>query len=411
MKYRAIVLTLLLLLSIPAIFAPKASSVNQPALWISPKENVFCGPCIVSTTFAINVNLFNKKVMTGVGIFAYDFKVSWVNNTGILSESMISLVGINVHIPWPVGSYFIVANETYTDAAGISYYHLAVTAIGGPELELTEVQTSLVTLTFHIDNEPCWPEIYSNWFHLLDVSMSTQCTGAITDFELDDATYELDSAQPDIHLFSAEKFFPYNITEKCICNTHVVEVHLSNITDAFAFGVSITWDPDFLETDIQKITLCTAFPAPYEWLVIDVEAGSLYVELWRPCEKPTVCSSDTCILSIAFHAISPQLEQIPSNWDSSISIQYAWIVQKCPDYRFYDYPFGDLVYGGDLPYLWRPNRADLNLDCKVDVSDLSALAKQYDKVHPWGALAASGNTAVVDIYDFVYVAKHYGEDP
>jgi len=397
MEYKALALSLLLLLPLLVFFAPKAESVNQPALWLSPKMNEFYAPCIISTEFTINVNLFNKKEMTGVGIYAYDFFIIWDPTVGI------SLKSVQVFYPWPVGSYFEIANE-WNSTEG--WYHLAVTALGPAEMELDEVQIVLAKLTFEIDEEPCWDDIWTTDFWFDDVVLSQGCGIPVPDFEADPASYTIYSSQPDIHILPTP-----NITEKCICHTHTVEIRLSNITQAFAFGVRVNWDPDFLETDIQKITICPSFPAPYEWLVEDVGDGSLYVEVWRPCEKPTVCSKDTCILTITFHSISPQEGEVPSDWDSSIFIDYAWVLSKCPDWRFYDYPFGDLLYGGDLPYLWRPNRADLNLDCEVNIQDLAALAGEYGNSHPWSDLNDDPYPAAVDLYDFVYIAKHYGEDP
>ena len=402
-------IVLLLLPLIPIAVA------NQPN-WnvefrIRPGATTYYGPCVVSTNFPVDVYLWNDKSLTGVGVYAYDFKVKWQNTAGISLDSFAN------HIPWPSGKYFLVVNETGT-SGGFDYYHVAVTAVGNstldPSLELGATgvfNASIVTLTFHIDKEPCWPDNFHADFTIYDVVASGGCGANITNLEIDNGKYDLYSSQPDIHLFSTENSFPDNITEKRIGNTHVVEVHLSNITYAFGFGVNVTWDPGFLGTDVQKITLCTSFPPPYEWLVEEVDVGSLYVELWRPCEKPTVCSQDTCVLSITFISNSTQLGQVPSDWDTSIDIEYAWVASKCPDIRFYDYPFGDLLYAGDLPYLWRPNRADLNLDGVVNVQDLSALAKVYSTSHKWSDLASPVFPANVDIFDLVYVAKRYGEDP
>jgi hypothetical protein len=57
-------------------------------------------------------------------------------------------------------------------------------------------------------------------------------------------------------------------------------------------------------------------------------------------------------------------------------------------------------------YEWKPKREDLNLDCHVDIEDLSAIAKQYGKNHVWTGLAQPTDQPV-DIYDVVVVAKKY----
>jgi hypothetical protein len=46
----------------------------------------------------------------------------------------------------------------------------------------------------------------------------------------------------------------------------------------------------------------------------------------------------------------------------------------------------------------------------VDIGDLSALAKQYGKMSHWSDLVTPGYPTPVDIYDFVFVAKHFGDD-
>jgi len=397
MKYKALALSLLLLLPLLVIFAPKAESVNQPALWLSPKENKFYAPCIISTEFTININLFNKKEMTGVGIYAYDFKVTWDPLAGI------SLKSVQVIYPWPTGSYYTIANE-WNSTEG--WYHLAVTAVGPETLELTEVQVIIAKLTFHIDEEPCWPEDYTTDFCFENAKLSTGCGQPIEDFETDGATYIIKSSQPDIHILPAT-----NITEKCICHTHTITIMLSNISNAYGFGFLLTFDPDYLETDVQKITICPSFPPPYEFLYMYVGDGYVWVEVIRPCEKLAVCSKDVCAVTIDFHSIAdPQEGVVPFDWDFLLSIEWAYVLSKCPDPVCYDYP-GDLLYGGDVWYNFRPNRADLNLDCIVDIQDLAALAGEYGNVHPWSDLNTEPYPAAVDLYDFVYVAKHYGEDP
>lgn len=405
MRHKTIVLALAFLL-LPIVPIAVANQPNwNVELRIRPGETVFHGPCVVSTNFPIDVYLWNDKSKTGTGVYAFDFKVSWQNTAGI------SLVNFVNHIPWAAGKYFLVINETYT-VGTLDYYHIAITAVGNstldPSLELGATgvfNASVVTLNFHIDSEPCWPLNSHADFTILDYVASGGCGIPVANWEIDNGTYDLYSSQPDIHLV------PDNFTAKHICNTFTVEVHLSDITGAYAFGFYLAWNPDFLETDVQKVTICPAFAPPYEWLSLDVQDDHLCVEVWKPCEKPTLHTKDVCVVQVEFHAISPQAGQIPSDFDTAIHIEYAFVVSKCPDYRYYD-TFGDLLYpGGDLEYFWRPLRADLNMDGIVDIEDLAALAVQYGNAHPWGLLSDTGNTAIVDVYDFVYVAKRYGLDP
>ena len=163
MKYISVATIVLLLL--PLAFVP-LSVANQPdwfvELRIRPTDSDFVGPCVVSTNFNKDVYLWNDKTLTGFGVYAYDFYVYWDDTQGF------SFTGATQHVPWPAGSYFEVIEENGTD-----FYHLAVTAVGNatinPALELGATgvfNASLVTLTFHIDTEPCWPDAVGSGFYI-----------------------------------------------------------------------------------------------------------------------------------------------------------------------------------------------------------------------------------------------------
>jgi hypothetical protein len=113
---------------------------------------------------------------TGVGVYAFDFILSYDNVSGI------SLVNVATHIPWPEGKYFIIANKSVVVDSTHLGWHLAVTAYGNttedPSLELTEIYASLLTLTFHVDDEPCWPNVWTTDFTIRDYKLSSDGEGA-----------------------------------------------------------------------------------------------------------------------------------------------------------------------------------------------------------------------------------------
>ena len=97
MKYKALFLSLLMILPIVAIAMPVNAEINGPVMWVNPTLIEREGPCLVSSTFEVEVKLWNKKDLTKVGVYAFDFNVTWLNSTygiecGSLKDSFIKLV-------------------------------------------------------------------------------------------------------------------------------------------------------------------------------------------------------------------------------------------------------------------------------------------------------------------------------
>jgi hypothetical protein len=414
MKYAAIATIVLLLLPVVPL-----ALANQPPwnveLRVRPGAVKYYGPCVVSTNFPIDIYLWNDKSLTGTGVYAYDFKVSWQNTAGI------SLVNFVNHIPWPSGKYFLIINETYT-VGGLDYYHVAVTAVGNstldPSLELGNTglfNASLVTLTFHIDDEPCWPDNVHADFTILDYVASGGCGVPVANWEIDNGTYDLYSSQPNIDpLVKAND--PGYVTdhifkEDSIGETHTIVIALSNITKAYGFAFTLTWDSDWYDTDIQHVTVLPAFAPPYELLTTSMGSNSLTVELLRPCEKPTIHAAGyTPVVEVSFVTTNdPMVGIVPYAVNTTFSITTATLFVKCPTVTTYTFQTG-LLYSGDVIQMFVPkSRADITIDGVVDIEDLAALAAVYGQASPWSDLASPVSPAVVDIFDLVYVAKRYGD--
>lgn len=442
MNYKALALSFLLLLP---LFAIPISLANQPPpqAWnveysIKPIHTKFWGPCTVSTVFPVDVFLWNDKSLTGVGVYAYDFYVYWHNNVGISLNSLV------YHIPWPSGKFFVVKNETgtYIPDATYSFYHLAVTAVGNstidPSLELGALglfNASLVTLSFHIDKEPCWPDQFTTGIYIGnelganigpefttppgspsgDVALyphsSTGCTATINNTELINGDYTLLSSQPNIDpLVSGDdpgRVSDYIFKEDSIGETHTIVVALSNVTNAYGFMFHLTWDADWYDTDIQHVTILPAFAPPYETLQMTVTPGELFIRLVKPSEKPTICAKGYLpVVTITLVTTNePMVGEIPVAFNTTFQITYAELDVKCPDLRVYTPTTGLLISGPIIQMFVPKSSADLNIDGVVDVADLAAIAKLYGQASPWAALVAPpGN---VDIFDIVFVAKRY----
>jgi hypothetical protein len=426
MKYKALALSFLLLL--PIMFAvayadfpppPNPPGPYPPVLWVNGNKTLY-GPCLKTTTFPIDVMLYSNN--DSGDIYAFDFTLAW-------SAAPITLTSIVVHPPWAAGQYFIVDNSTTGNS-----YHLAMTAI--PPAKGLEIVTniSLVTLTFHVDEDIVWDNKVDILFDLTLNGMSgdgTQVT-QITGVEVDDGKVTLQSVEPDIHLQSADMVWDnvsmlYMVTERAMGVTHTIEVHISNATDVFGFYVDLKWNSLYKNSTVQKITIDPNFPPPYEFLDMVVTAGEAKITLVRPCEKAPVCGADIKAFSIVLTVTSPDVGQIPTPVNTTISIFSAFVLSK--DYLGNVWQYGynyqgpftadphmvvshygyGLDYSCDMKNFWNPKRPDITLDGHVDVADLSALAKKYGQTHPWGALSTVGSTTTVDIFDFVYIAKNFGD--
>jgi hypothetical protein len=335
MKYlSAILLGFLLLLPLGLIAAANSSlpTPGTPTLYVTPPI-ALGGPCQLGTTFTINVNMWNQKA-TGYDIYGFDFTLDWS------SIPDIELVSAMYTSPW--ANYFPVANTT--SGTPPTDYHLALTATP-PSTGITDINASVLTLTFQVTQDLCWPDQITGQFTLTgnmvgDGNVSQVIPGA----EFDNGTYTQVSYQPNMDLTSTAATAGV-ITEKCVSQTFDVEVDLTNVTNVYGFGFSLNFNPCYLETDPQKITPKPTFAGPYEYTAVYVGtaagvstpfgviyAGELVAAFVRPSEKPGICGADVPAVDIIFHTIwtaNTTNTQLPTPFNSTISIGLAFVMVKC----------------------------------------------------------------------------------
>lgn len=379
MKFRT--LALLVLLALPLIIVPGVTNAStvHPRIWVNPGETKFWAPCQVSNEFEIEIKLWNKEEITGEAIYAFDFKVTW-------DPAVIDFVSAEVFPPWPEGEYFIVKDEF----DGVDTYHLAITALDTAP-PLTDHQLVLVKITFHVEDEPCYPDTLWSKIDIHHVKVSSPCGDPITTDVVDGEVWIL-SGQPYMWLD------PPEFTYGCISTYQEVSVMIANLTKAKGFYVYISWNSSkLLEADIQCVHITDLFPPPYEYYWVDVGDNYVEVEVVMPCDKPPISCVEGPIVTICFHTEFEDLEQaLPE--PALVTIDAYGEVFYCSDWHIVP------VTGAE--YYWTPKREDLDLSCHVDITDLSAIAAQYGKCHVWSELAPS-TTAPVDIYDIVVVAKKF----
>jgi len=358
-------------------------------------------------------------------VYAWDLTLNWT------STAPITLQSHTINYLWPTGSYFLIDESHSADG-----YHQAITAMDPGVGLMNVINASIVTLIFHVEENILygWPAVCIDFTLKGDVGADGGEVIKIPTppLELDNGRVCLEPVQPDIHLQSPGMVFDnstglYMITEIKKDVDITIEVHLSNATNVYGFYVDLQWDAKYKNSSIQKVTISPNFPIPYESLDMIVTPGDAKITVIRPCEKPGKCGTDILAFTIVLTTLPADWEVIPTPFNTTIKIASAFIISKVGDPLAveYDYnyvgPFtGDphiqinwynipLEYSCDLINAWTPKRPDITLDGVIDIEDLKALAVEYMETHAWGALSTVGDPTTVDIFDFVYIAKNFGD--
>jgi hypothetical protein len=456
MKYKALVLSFLLLLPLAFAIAradwptqPPSADYQQPILFVDvngtgvhwngakwSSDLKVWGPCVVSSNFNVDVKLWNDNTTTGkkiYDVFAVDFSLTWSS-----AAAYIKLVSAVAHLP----TGWFLANETKTADS----YNLAMTSMDPANAIWKCNNISLATLTFHIEDEPCFPNSFFTVFDLTNNGMSGDGTVPfVLTPEVDDGSYTIISSEPDIHLDSPDAKLDNStkllyVTENAIGVVHTIKVMLSNITHAVGFYVRVEWSPVYKKTDVQKVRVGPDWIlANYAYENVVVGSGFLEITLKRPAPpvKPLICAKLDEAFEFDLTVISPDYGHLPTPVNTTISIKkasllalpaewagadefnYGWagpvpefVAEYGPVYPagpMYNWP-DSLLYSCDMINIWKPKPADITLDGHVNIDDLKALANKYHVAMDWGHLADPITpTGIVDIFDLVFVAKNFGD--
>jgi len=403
-KLAALSIAMIVLIGLSLLALPMPSEARlMPEIFVSPPKKKFFAPCNVSNTLDIEIKIFNEFEDTGAEIYAVDFKLLWWT-------PLLKLTKIEILPPYnDATKYFLIKNETGTIFAFVGptpnhpddwgeavwdYYWLAFTALDTTPGIKDKV--AIVRLTFHIEKEPCWPDILLSPLYLYDVTMSGPCGQPLPyGFTVEHGDFYIASTQPDMTITPAEHIYA------CVCKYFDIAISISNLANGYGFGFKVTFPANRLEANIQCVKIL--FPQPFAFQYLEVGAGYVIVEVERPCEKPPLACGDMVVVTICLHTIFAEMgQELPENEDFDIEFEWAYVKTKCPDIRTYVPP--DLILK-EAKYYWRPKKADLDLSCHVDIIDLGAIAKVYGQSHVWSGLSVTGSEPIVDLYDVVAVAK------
>jgi hypothetical protein len=456
----ALIIAFLLPLALMAYRVTPANATLNPEFFVLPVKSKFYAPCMVSTNFDVKVELFNDYQITGKKVYAFDFYLWWFNSTydypyphlRNLENSMISLVSAEVKSPWDEGKYFIVKKELINDTQIAhftpnwvdpqtgspvdltnEYYdgiHVAITAMG-EGLALESFKGPVLDLTFHIDDEPGYPDIWFSPFKIVVVAVS-DCTTTPVTVTVEDGMFEIVSSEPEIGVVNPNPYDGVTSKQKFVQwindTQFTAEVWVWNVTRMYDFDFYLFYPSDLLKLTPQDVHIKDTLPPPYQEVSvtfdkINATTNYVHVIVERPCTKPpiTICGGApivnfyfTTMCWTGSHLPKPQWGWI-TVYDPSLGSAYEPEVSTkgsaiCPADRTYKPT--DPTYklsNYDAKYFWIPQNTDLDQSGHTDIVDLSAVAKKYGVVYEgWNELSPAGAGGVgtpVDLFDIVVVAK------
>jgi hypothetical protein len=484
MKYKALILSLLLLLPLgalsslvradfpyippyhPPTFPPvlwvdmnnTGTKLQSPPLWDSMNYTSVMkvyGPCVMLTTFPVDVRLWNIFSYTNSDVFAFDFNLTWdADGSPYPYDPHLTLMNVAPHLPTGWVTVVPPTVSKFTNASG-NFYTLEYAATDvAPNGGLTDAENqSLATLTFRIDNEPLYTgptsDYFFSWFNVTNNGMSGDGSVPLPLYpEVDDGQYWIYPGEPDVHLTAKDIQGPknftgignnlYYVTEKTIGFVHTIQVYFSNVTHAFGFSVQVDYSDVYKYTDIQHIRIGKDWVLTnYAFEDIVVTPTYLIVTLARPlpptADKPLICSKWTEVFEFDLTSNSTDVRDmnIPASANTTIDVSSAYLLEL-QDYAG-TYSAGSIIgyYVGPgpwgpvppgitpiwLPYFvyscpivnwFNPKTTDLLEDDAVtDIKDLDAIIAEFGMPVGWHLLydTAPYNGANVDIFDIVTVAK------
>jgi len=349
---------------------------QQSAFVIIPESTYvtvdpYVDPC--TRTFKVNVTALNFEDLYGI-----DMKITW-------DASLIELVEAEVELDeiWPKNFWW--------DDYGDGWYMLVGTSLG----EGFYGSHKIVTLTFHIKYEPCWPDTCSTPIGFEHVILSDSNAQEITPELTLGANYQISSIKPKLELRPEEVVankFPYSFT---------VELWAVDVIKLNSYYVQIGFDPDVFE--VTKVVIHDGFlQGPFVKQSYTIYED--YVEIWvHQAEGAQLARGKGLLASITFKLKYGIIWNIGEPFIlSKIGFKLAVIDVYCPDYRTI------IPETNEVTFRYLPKPGDVNMDGVVGLEDLRIIAMHYGEgsYNPYD-LNLNGK---VDLFDLVLVAINYEED-
>jgi hypothetical protein len=345
---------------------------NQTAFFISPGTTSLTAPKFC-TDFSVTITAanFDEEYPTGgKDLYALDFHVYW-NNT------LIKLVKVDLSLDqlWGAGNFFVAQNTTFSGTgavAGWDYYWLAATALGStPGFVGTR---PVVTLTFHVELDPCFPTVYStpidfSTYYPMDLRNSTN-DPILPDLKYG-ATYTIAAPQPMVVADPSSIVVTKNVPQTFFDVD--VKINLGiKVTD---FKIWVTYPNTLI--DLVNVTIGNYLPGPAYDAKAWWKSGANKVIVWvkHSAGMPHAMGNGT-LFTLHFKVIKQIFWPTPNlvgaiGFDKALS----YLSVCCPSPKIQQ--FNPDVASSGATYTYDPMQGDLNFDGIVNVADLLLVAQEY----------------------------------
>lgn len=361
--------------------------VNKTAIYMSPTSVTKLAPA-VCTDFTINVVAANfNRERNNMDIYAIDMKITF-------DPALIEIKDVTLHLDelWGEGNYFVAKSE-WSNTEG--WYWLVATALADtPGFEGTK---TVLTITFHVIYDPCYPEtkgawIYWNgWDHLILVNHLNQ---RIYPEYVYNSYYSISAPKPKLEIRPSE------IKIQCGTPEFSAGVWLINGIKVHDYKIVVTYPTDLL--DALSVSISNFLPGPYakySW-TIDDSTGKVTVEV--ESRAPPVTGTGL-LFTITFKVVKTEIWPGSLHGIIGFDESNTYLSVLCPYLR--NQPMGSELEGVPADYYYMACPGDVNLDGVVDVGDLRIIAMYYGRTDkPQYDLNRNGK---VDIFDLVIVAINF----
>jgi hypothetical protein len=306
--------------------------------WFKPYEIQAPAVC---TTFTAEI-----WFLEAVDLYAYEFRLVWdwcwleLQSWTVFDLGEGGLTG---------ASDIYDADDTTPEVEPI---YVQVWTFLNPVDEGVNGTIKVAELTFHVIQDPTYPDVFYSALYIVSAVASTSCGEEIC-LSKEHGVVKLLSTPP-IVLKELDKNITWVVGDEI-----VLDINIYNATKlkSFEFLLNI---PEWLEVDLQKdaVVIGDFLPPPYEEYIIVrgpsanfpfVCEQQLWIKIIRDCDKPPV-SGDGTLATITFTVMNPfelMGKMGPDYWQDCTTEHHPWIPfnvtdEICfkeaqgPEYMFYE---------------------------------------------------------------------------
>lgn len=360
---------------------------NKTAILISPNIHVY-GPCVVCTTFDIDVTLanFNSKRTDGSGqpmdVYGWQFKITW-------DASLITCTGVDLNLDniWGAGNW-ICALDDLSIPGEYRFAGCAMNNVTG--FECTKL---FATLHFHVIDEPCY-----KWYDYTDSCPITMTESDLVNHLGNKIVQEV--YQPSSYTIQAVK--PACVLKRKIDGTKLLaEVEAFDVVNMNSYEIQYSFDTSVLQ--VQCIEVTNFLPGPYTYKFVDYNnaAGKIYVRVQQQHPPAPLICGDGVLFKITFKLVGPPYVGMISADFIKFDVYCTGLYTQ--QHRPWDPPKDEI--SGKVDFALNPLLGDVNYDGVVNVLDLQIVADHFS---PIGGFDLN-NDCKTDIFDLVIVALRLGD--